>query len=406
MKKHYFIAIAFVALLSCSKTTADDSGNPDTPETGFMSITVQDATDISATVLYIPKDNEELYAFGIALKSDFDGGFIPSDVDVDDPAVCRCSAYAHTFEGLDAEKSYVVYAYGVDASGKYVEGRIESAEFTTLVRQKEPTFGVSVDNVTPGKADIHIDTKGYTGTYFYGYMKKEEYDACSNDSEVFDKVIDRIMSLNIHLIENGWSESEIIRDMLRTGNADMSVSYLRPDEEYVFCVFGCNANPALITEDVSAAAFRTPVQDMVEDVTFSMEDIEVTTTAPTIAAVSYTVRANGGYEDLFFVCSIDKSTYDQISRIYTGEVLPIDEFCWYDYFDIMNYNLTYNDLTWFMDNFLYSGEVSLKENKGRLENDSIMYVYAIAVDGKYGMPRQSKASVHEIIIPGWTNDNQ
>lgn len=405
MQRLIIVAIAFVALFACSKP-ADEQGGSGTPETGFMSITVQDTTDVSATVLYVPEDNEELYAYGIVLKSDFDGGFVPSDVDVDDPSVCRSSAYAHTFEGLEAETSYVVYAYGVDESGKYVEGRLESAEFTTLVKQKEPTFGVSVDNITPGKADIHIDTKEYTGTYFYGYMTKEEYDACSDDSEVFDKVIDRIMSLNIHLIESGWSESEIIRDMLRTGNADMSVSYLRPDEDYVFCVFGCNANPALITEDVSAAEFHTPAQGMVEDVTFSMENADVTVTAPTLATVSYTVKANDGYDGLFFVCSLDKFTYDQISRIYTGEVLPIDEFCWYDYFDVMNYSLVDSDLDWFMENYLYSGEVSMEENKGRLENDSIMYVYAIAVDSEYAMPRQSKASVHEIVIPGWANDNQ
>lgn len=404
MKKQFIIAIAFVALSACSKTPGGQG--TDTPDTGFMSITVQEASDVSATVLYIPKDDSELYAYGITLKSDFDGGFIPSDVDVDDQSICRRSAYAHTFEWLDAETTYVVYAYGVDESGKYVEGRIESAEFTTLARQKEPTFGISVDNVTPGKADIHIDTKEFTGTYFYGYMPKGQYDACGSDAEVFDKVIDRIMSLNAHLIESGWSESEIIRDMLRSGDADMSVSYLRPDEDYVFCVFGCNASPALTTEDVSAATFHTPVQDMAEDVTFTIEDIDVTTTAPTLACVSYTLKANDGYEELFFAYSIDKYTYDQISRIYTGEVLPIDEFCWYDYFDIMNYNLTYYDLDQFIENFFHSGEISLKEDKGRLENDSILYVYAIAVDGKYGMPRQSKASVHEIIIPGWANDKR
>lgn len=405
MKRFLIVAFSLAAAFACTKP-AEKQENPEDPAE-FMSITVQETGPSSATVVFVPGDNEELYAFGVVTKDEFDSSFMPSDVDVNDNSVCRKSVYSHTFEGLQPETAYMVYAYAVDEAGKYVEDRIASAEFTTQEQPEEPvdpTFGVTVDNLTPGKVDVHIDTKDYGGTYFYGYITKAEYEACADDNEVFSKIIDKLMALNVSLIENGgWSEEDVLGAVLKTGSMDMSLSYLRPDTEYAMCVFGCNASRALLT-DVSVVLFRVPSQDMVEDVSFTVTDVNVTVTAQTLATVQYTVKADNGYDGLFFVCSLDKSVCEANSRTYTGEVLPIEEYCWYDYFDMFNYYLDYVDLNWIFENAVWQNQITYEENKGREAQDKIMYVYALAVDGQYCMPRQSKASVHEITIPGYENE--
>lgn len=243
-----------------------------------MSITVQETEATSATVIFVPADNNEPYSYGVIAKEEFYNGFIPPDVN--DMSRCMKAVYSHTFEDLESETEYVVYAYGVDGSGNYVAGRLESAEFTTLEKPVESTFGVTVDNMTPGKVDVHIDTKDYSSTYFYGCITKEEYDACADD----------------------------------------------------------------------------------------------------------------------------KAIYDAYNNSYTGEEIPVEEYCWYDYFDMFNYYIEYVDLSWIFENAVGSGEITYQENKARQQQDTVMYVYAIAVDGQYCMPRQSKASVFEIDIPGYGGD--
>lgn len=396
MKKILFAAFGLLAAFACTKTEVKQ----DTPSE-FMSITVQETGASSATVVFVPADNDEPYVYGVITRDEFDGGFTPSDVN--DLSTCRRSVYSHTFEDLEPETGYVAYAYGVDGNGNYVDGRLETAEFTTLEKPAESTFGITVDNMTPGKVDVHIDTKDYSGAYFYGYLTKEEYDACADDKAVFDKIINRLIALNSNLIENGWTEADVIGAVLKAGSMDMSLSYLRPDTEYVFCVFGCNASKALLTE-VSAAEFKVPAQDMVDDVQFTIADVDVTVTAQTLASVTYTVRAPEDYDGKFFVYSLDKSIYDMNSRSYTGEPLPIEEYCWYDFFDILNYFLAYADLNWVFTNAVWSGEITYQEDKARQQQDTIMYVYALPVDEQYCMPRQSKASVFEIVIPGYGGD--
>ena len=366
-----------------------------------MSITVQETKATSATVIFVPADNNEPYSYGVIAKEEFYNGFIPSDVN--DMSRCMKAVYSHTFENLESETEYVVYAYGVDGSGNYVAGRLESTEFTTLEKPVESTFGVTVDNMTPGKVDVHIDTKDYSSTYFYGCITKEEYDACADDKAVFDRIINRLIALNSNLIENGWTETDVIGAVLKTGSMDMSVSYLRPDTEYVVCVFGCNTSKALLT-DISTAEFKVPDQDMVDDVQFTIGDVDVKVTAQTLASVTYTVRAPEDYDGLFFVCSLDKAVYDAYNNSYTGEEIPVEEYCWYDYFDMFNYYIEYVDLSWIFENAVWSGEITYQENKARQQQDTVMYVYAIAVDGQYCMPRQSKASVFEIDIPGYGGD--
>lgn len=392
-----------IALCACTKP-AEEPGNPASDE--FMSITVQEIGDNFATVVFVPENDDELYTFGIMTKEEYESNFIPSDISADDGEICRHSAYSHTFEELMPETEYVVYAYAVNQEGKYVEGRLESEELTTLEQPDEPvdpTFGITVDSITPGKVSVHIDAKTYSGTYFYGCIAKSEYESCGDDNKVFDLIIGRILAMNAHMIENGMSESDIMGILLKSGNLDMTVSYLRPDTEYVVCVFGCNIEQALLTE-VSTASFRTPAQDMVEDASFSFVNVNVTETATTLAKVQYTVKADNGYDGLFFVCSLDKSVYDLNSRIYTGETLPIEEYCWYDYFDMYNWYLTMVDVSWIFENAFFTGEVSMEEDKTRKEEDSIMYIYALAVDGEYGMPRQSRVSVYEAVIPGYADE--
>lgn len=92
------------------------------------------------------------------------------------------------------------------------------------------------------------------------------------------------------------------------------------------------------------------------------------------------------------------------SKSFTGEEIPVEEYCWYDYFDMFNYYIEYVDLSWIFENAVWSGEITYQENKARQQQDTVMYVYAIAVDGQYCMPRQSKASVFEIDIPGYGGD--
>lgn len=381
---------------TCTKTEVKQ----DTPSE-FMSITVQETKATSATVIFVPADNNEPYSYGVIAKEEFYNGFIPPDVN--DMSRCMKAVYSHTFEDLQPETEYVVYAYGVDGSGNYVAGRLESAEFTTLEKPVESTFGVTVDNMTPGKVDVHIDTKDYSSTYFYGCITKEEYDACADDKAVFDRIINRLIALNSNLIENGWTETDVIGAVLKTGSMDMSVSYLRPDTEYVVCVFGCNTSKALLT-DISTAEFKVPAQDMVDDVQFTIGDVDVKVTAQTLASVTYTVRAPEDYDGLFFVCSLDKAVYDAYNNSYTGEEIPVEEYCWYDYFDMFNYYIEYVDLNWIFENAVWSGEITYQEDKARQQQDTVMYVYAIAVDGQYCMPRQSKASVFEIVIPGYGED--
>lgn len=402
MKKFLFAALCLLAVSACTKNE-ENQGTPDRPSE-FMSITVQEAGPSSATVVFVPADNDETYAYGVMTKAEYDGSFAPSKVDL---STCKKSIYSHTFEELQPETEYVVYAYGVDADGSYVDGRLESAEFTTLEQPEEPvesTFDVTVDNMVPGKVDVHIDTKEYTGTYFYGCITKEDYDACEDENAVFGKVIDKLLALNSNLIENsGWSEEEVIGAVLKTGDLDMSVSYLRPDTDYVVCVFGCNASKSLLT-DVSTARFKVPAQDMVENVGFTISNVTVTKTSLTLASVEYTVSAPADYDGAYFLYSLDKSVYDANSKIYTGETLPIEEYCWYDYFDMFNYFLEYVDLNWFKENAICTGTTTYQEDKGRQEEDKIMYVYALPVDTQYCMPRQSKASVFEIVIPGYKGE--
>ena len=80
-----------------------------------MSITVQETEATSATVIFVPADNNEPYSYGVIAKEEFYNGFIPSDVN--DMSRCMKAVYSHTFENLESETEYVVYAYGVDGSG-------------------------------------------------------------------------------------------------------------------------------------------------------------------------------------------------------------------------------------------------------------------------------------------------
>ncbi|MBO8455085.1 MAG: hypothetical protein IAC08_01600 [Bacteroidetes bacterium] len=104
-----------------------------------MSITVQETKATSATVIFVPADNNEPYSYGVIAKEEFYNGFIPSDVN--DMSSCSKSVYSHTFENLQPETEYVVYAYGVDGNGSYVEGRLESEEFAPLRSRRSRLSG-------------------------------------------------------------------------------------------------------------------------------------------------------------------------------------------------------------------------------------------------------------------------
>lgn len=156
-----------------------------------LEIKVSNITETSANVDVFPSDEENMYYFGIAKKSEIqkfesDIEFLASEIEKikthENFNISRGEDSKY-FDKLTASTEYVAYAVELDENLNVSE-EVEFEEFTTKAKQEEEKlnwkgvkFDVKIENLASGNADLKVKSTDEKIPFFYDVLSEKVYEA-------------------------------------------------------------------------------------------------------------------------------------------------------------------------------------------------------------------------------------
>lgn len=257
--------LCFAALTACD-TDDKPAGDGDKEALTFRLTVSGTVTDNAATAVVQPSNSGSYYFCDVVL------GYVAEDFDsVADYAKARLEqleegaddtfkwtdilskgSKTFTFEGLEPDSEYLLFAVGVDAESGALTSDVATTTFTTA---KTARMTITVGNVTSDTLTCSVDTDGYEGTYVFMVFQKDEIDPESPFYVGADTVEEYIA------MQASWFEDmpEFFIDMYgKQGDLNNAVEEnLIADTEYYVAVAGIDTRTLALTTEVVFAEFKT-----------------------------------------------------------------------------------------------------------------------------------------------------
>lgn len=280
------------------------------PPTSDMTFTITKTfvSDEVITVEIAPSVDTDTYYFGISKTSSYKdaqteveayvSNFIANNPDAKKEdalrMVLRKGKLSYSFNGLDAETEYTIYAIGVSADGFYTTPEATLKEKTLV---EELTFQLPVLEITSTSAVIYFKPSRNDQVYYGGYVSEDIYfKDCEGSKEGLKTYIDKLLAEKVA----ASSVKDVLEKECKTGNSDMTVEGLEPDTKYY--VFG-------VAVDENAKCVSTPFIDNFTTKVSQTFNFEFTTVTDT--KIEYKITTNDA-SSTYYTYYLSKVDFDAI----------------------------------------------------------------------------------------------